>query len=88
MRACSPWRRCELLSFRYPVSEYLGAVDEENPFPKIRKRQTWVAAYRKNFNVHRLDLKRSGFRSVDRFGLRARRSATPSNRAASERSNF
>jgi hypothetical protein len=56
-----PIAALQLLSFAYPVSEYLGGVDGENPLPKIRKRQTWVAAYRKNFNVHRLDLKRAAF---------------------------
>ena len=50
-----------LLEFDYPVSEYVGAVDEENPFPKIRKKKTWVAAYRRNYNVHRLDLKQPAF---------------------------
>jgi hypothetical protein len=56
-----PIAALRLLSFRYPVSEYLGAVDEENPFPAIRKKQTWVAAYRNNFRVRRLDLKRPAF---------------------------
>jgi hypothetical protein len=56
-----PIAALRLLSFRDPVSEYLGAVDEENPFPAIRKKQTWVAAYRNNFRVRRLDLKRPGF---------------------------
>src|SRR5579864_4538517 len=35
-----------IVEFDYPVSEYAGAVDEENPFPRIRKRKTYVAAYR------------------------------------------
>jgi hypothetical protein len=56
-----PIAALRLLSFRYPVSEYLGAVAEENPFPKIRKKQTWVIAYRTNYRVQRLDLKRSAF---------------------------
>lgn len=47
-----------LAAFDYPVSQYLGAVDEENPVPQIRKRKTWVAAYRRNYSVHRLDLNR------------------------------
>ena len=50
-----------ILEFDYPVSEYAGAVDEENPFPRIRKRRTWVAAYRSNYRVHRLDLKRPAY---------------------------
>jgi len=47
-----------LAAFDYPVSQYLGAVDEENPYPQIRKRKTWIAAYRRNYQVHRLDLNR------------------------------
>lgn len=50
-----------ILEFNYPVSEYAGAVDEENPVPQIRKRKTYVAAYRSNYRVHRLDLKRPAY---------------------------
>lgn len=49
-----------LASFDYPVSQYLGAVDEENAFPQIRKRTTYVAAFRRNYRVQRLDLSRQG----------------------------
>lgn len=60
------WDRARLLpiaafrlaTFEYPVSQYMGAVDEENAFPQIRKRKTWVAAYRRNYGVHRVDLNR------------------------------
>ncbi len=45
-----------LRSFRYPVSAYLGAVDEENAFPLIRRKNTCVVAYRRQFQVQRLDL--------------------------------
>jgi hypothetical protein len=47
-----------LASFDYPVSQYLGAVDEENEFPQIRKRKTYVAAFRRKYRVQRLDLTR------------------------------
>ena len=50
-----------ILEFDFPVSEYAGAVDEENPFPRIRKRKTYVAAYRANYRTHRLDLKRPAY---------------------------
>ncbi|MBV8820163.1 MAG: putative DNA-binding domain-containing protein, partial [Acidobacteriaceae bacterium] len=50
-----------ILSFAYPVSAYLGAVDEENEFPALRRKKTWVAAYRRNTYVHRLDLERQAF---------------------------
>jgi hypothetical protein len=45
-----------LLEFNYPVSQYLGGVDEENPYPRLARKKTWVVAYRRNFQVHRLDL--------------------------------
>ena len=51
-----PIEAVQLLEFDYPVSAYLGAVDGENPFPRIAKRRTWIAAYRRNYQVHRLDL--------------------------------
>jgi hypothetical protein len=50
-----------LLSFDYPVSAYLGAVAEENAFPQIRKKRTWVVAYRSGFQLGRLDLPRPAF---------------------------
>jgi Putative DNA-binding domain len=45
-----------LLAFHYPVSRYVGAVDEENPFPRIARKKTWVVAYRVNYGLHRMDL--------------------------------
>lgn len=45
-----------LLALDYPVSQYLGAVDEENPFPRLARKKNWVVAYRRNYRVHRLDL--------------------------------
>jgi hypothetical protein len=53
-----------LIEFDYPVSEYAGAVDEENAFPRIRKRKTYVAAYRSNYRVHRLDLKKPAYQML------------------------
>jgi hypothetical protein len=38
------------------VSQYIGAVDEENLFPRIARKKTWVVAYRHNYQVHRMDL--------------------------------
>ncbi len=51
-----PIEALQLLEFDYPVSRYLGAVDGENPFPRIARKRTWIAAYRRNYQVHRLDL--------------------------------
>jgi hypothetical protein len=56
-----PIEALRVLSFCYPVSEYLGGVDEENPFPRIRKQATWVVVYRNNFNLHRQSLTRPAF---------------------------
>ncbi len=46
----------EMLAFDYPVSLYLGAVDGENPFPRLARKKTWVVCYRKDFHVYRLNL--------------------------------
>ncbi|HYK18292.1 MAG TPA: DNA-binding domain-containing protein [Bryobacteraceae bacterium] len=51
-----PVEAFRLLAFEYPVSRYAGAVDEENPFPRIARKKTWVVAYRANYNLHRMDL--------------------------------
>jgi hypothetical protein len=46
----------QLLAFDYPVSRYIGAVDDENLFPRIARKKTWVVAYRRDYQVHRMDL--------------------------------
>jgi hypothetical protein len=51
-----PVEAFRLLAFEYPVSRYVGAVDEENPFPRMARKKTWVAAYRANYSLHRMDL--------------------------------
>jgi hypothetical protein len=56
-----PIEALRLISFQYPVSEYLGGVDQENPFPVIRRRQTYTVAYRRDFFLHRSNLKRPTF---------------------------
>lgn len=68
-----------LLEFQYPVSQYLGAVDEENEFPKIRRKRTWLVGYRKNFLVHRIDLKRPAYEL-----LKALAAGTPVGQAVAE----
>jgi hypothetical protein len=50
-----------LAEFDYPVSQYLGGVDEENPFPRIGRKKTWMVAYRRDFNVQRHDLERPAY---------------------------
>jgi len=56
-----PIEAFRLLAFNYPVSRYLGAVDGENPFPRIARKKTWVAAYRRNYNSQRMDLSEPAF---------------------------
>lgn len=51
-----PVEAFRLIAFDYPVSRYLGAVDKENPFPRIAAKKTYVVAYRRNYYVHRMDL--------------------------------
>jgi hypothetical protein len=51
-----PIEAFHLLAFDYPVSKYIGAVDGENGFPRIAQRKTWVVAYRRKYQVHRMDL--------------------------------
>ena len=51
-----PIEAFRLLAFDYPVSRYIGAVDGENGFPRIAARKTWVVAYRRNYQAHRMDL--------------------------------
>ena len=56
-----PIEAFKLLAFQYPVSRYLGFVDEENPAPRLAKKKTWVVAYRRNYHVHRMDLTEPGY---------------------------
>jgi len=51
-----PIEAFRLLEFDYPVSQYLGFVDEENSKPRLARKKTWVVGYRRNYHVHRLDL--------------------------------
>ncbi len=51
-----PIEAFRLLEFRYPVSRYVGAVDGENPFPRLAPKKTWVVAYRYKYGLHRMDL--------------------------------
>lgn len=51
-----PIEALRMLECSYPVSRYVGAVDEENPFPRLGKKRTWVVAYRRDYHVYRMDL--------------------------------
>jgi hypothetical protein len=56
-----PIEAFRLLEFDYPVSQYLGWVDEENPKPRLVRKKTWVVGYRRDYHVHRLDLTEPAF---------------------------
>jgi hypothetical protein len=49
-----------LLDFRYPVNAYLQTVrDDDHDHPKARLKDTYVAVYRRDYAVYRLELSRA-----------------------------
>jgi hypothetical protein len=49
-----------LLSFRHPVNAYLQSVkDGRHEHPRTGRKNTWVAVYRRNYAVCRLDLSKA-----------------------------
>jgi hypothetical protein len=49
-----------LLAFRYPVHAYLQTVkDDDHDHPKARRKDEWVAVYRRDYGVFRLSLPRA-----------------------------
>jgi len=56
-----PIEAFRLMAFDYPVSLYLGAVDGENRFPRIAAKKSWMVAYRRNYQVHRIDLTEAAY---------------------------
>ena len=49
-----------LRSFRYPVNDYLQTVlDDDHDHPKPRLKDQWIAIYRRDYSVYRLDLSRT-----------------------------
>jgi hypothetical protein len=55
----APIAAFRLLAFRYPVNEYLQTVrDDNHDHPRPRVRNNWVAVYRRQYGVYRLDLTR------------------------------
>jgi hypothetical protein len=50
-----------LVSFRYPVNEYLQSVRDESPHPRVRRADSWVAVYRRDYSVWRLPLSKPAF---------------------------
>jgi hypothetical protein len=48
-----------LASFDYPVNAYFQSVKEDDhDHPEVRRQPTWIAVYRKRYEVWRLDLSR------------------------------
>jgi hypothetical protein len=56
-----PIEAFRLEAFDYPVSLYVGAVDDENPFPRLARKKTWVLCYRNNFQLHRMNLEQPAY---------------------------
>lgn len=55
-----PIEAFRLLSFRYSVNAYLQTVkDDDHHHPRIRLKATFVAVYRRNYSVYRLELARA-----------------------------
>lgn len=49
-----------LLALRYPASAYLDSLkDEQHRHPEARRKDTYVAAYRRDYGVYRHDLPRA-----------------------------
>jgi hypothetical protein len=53
-----PIRALRLLAFRHAVIPNLVAFHENRPSPSPRRRATWVALYRRDYSVLRLELSR------------------------------
>jgi hypothetical protein len=48
--------------FAYPVNAYLQSVKDDNhDHPELRREPSWVAVYRKNYEVWRLDLSKPAY---------------------------
>lgn len=54
-----------LLAFRYPVNAYLQSVKAGTVHPDTRRRDTWLAVYRRDYAVWRLPLSKQAFRLLE-----------------------
>jgi hypothetical protein len=53
----APIEAFRLLAFRYPVNAYLQSVrDEDHDHPQMKRKDTYVAVYRRDYSVRRHDL--------------------------------
>ena len=57
-----PIAALRLLAFGYPVNAYLQSVrEEQHDHPPVRRRDTWVAIYRRGYTVRREELTRAEY---------------------------
>jgi hypothetical protein len=57
-----PIAALRLAAFSYPVNAYLQSVkDDRHDHPDASRKPTWIAVYRKNYEVWRLDLSKPAF---------------------------
>jgi Putative DNA-binding domain len=57
-----PIEALRLGAFGYPVNAYLQSVKDENhDHPSTGRKATWIAVYRKNYEVWRLDLEKPAY---------------------------
>jgi hypothetical protein len=55
--ALTPVKAFRLLALRYPASAWLDTLhDEKHDHPQVRRKDTWVAVYRRDYRVVRHDL--------------------------------
>lgn len=56
-----------LLALDHAVNPLITAVRREEPLPAIKRKKSWVAVYRKDWNVWRMDLSEPMFRVLSAF---------------------
>jgi hypothetical protein len=58
----APIEAFRLLSFRYPVNAYLQSVrDEDHDHPELKRKDTYIAIYRRDYAVWRHDLSQPAY---------------------------
>jgi hypothetical protein len=73
-----------LLELDHDANPYVDAVRQErDPLPPLKRRRSWIAVYRKEFKVFRLDLKEAGHAAL--AALQRGRSVSDSVAAAARR---
>ncbi len=54
----------QLLSLDYPANAVVTAARQDKPLPHLRRRKCWLAVYRKNYRVWRLDVEEPAFAAL------------------------